>query len=359
MERAMRIVMALWSLVFVSSSTFAQISLSSTDIQGFYSPGKSWLQLSRSQSIPNVDVGTSSPNAQSWTFPSIVFTDTIRSDNVLPSSTPYAAKFPQATVAQRFIQSSGGTTISSYSYGRITTDSLIHFGSAQRTQSAGIDTVQFLFHSSVDALLPLTYGKSWTTRDSMWLGQGLWNITLATTACDAFGTISIPGSSYQAVRLKETDINQSFFNRQLVSTDTSTRFTWVTKEGVIVEIEPASNTRLTGTIPVSSIDLTLIMSTPTAVAADAVVPKTPVLAQNFPNPFNPSTTITYALPRSSNVVLTVHNALGQQVAILANGYQSAGNHQVRFDASGFPSGIYFYRLTTNGATLVGKMNLVK
>jgi hypothetical protein len=68
------------------------------------------------------------------------------------------------------------------------------------------------------------------------------------------------------------------------------------------------------------------------------------LAQNFPNPFNPSTTIRYRLPVRSNVKLMVFNTLGQRVAILQNGEQDAGYYEVRFDARGLPSGVYFYRI---------------
>ena len=68
------------------------------------------------------------------------------------------------------------------------------------------------------------------------------------------------------------------------------------------------------------------------------------LAQNYPNPFNPSTTIRYGLPRVSHVLPTVFNTLGQTVATLVNESEDAGNHDVRFDASGLASGVYFYRL---------------
>jgi hypothetical protein len=68
------------------------------------------------------------------------------------------------------------------------------------------------------------------------------------------------------------------------------------------------------------------------------------LRQNFPNPFNPSTTIRYSLPHKSAVQLTVFNTLGQQVALLQNGEQEAGYHEVKFDGTGLSSGVYFYRI---------------
>jgi hypothetical protein len=88
-------------------------------------------------------------------------------------------------------------------------------------------------------------------------------------------------------------------------------------------------------------------------AASLTAPLAYELMQNYPNPFNPSTTITYGLPTRSRVALAVYNTLGQQVALLQNGEQDAGYHEVRFDASGLASGVYFYRIQASdpsGAT---------
>ncbi len=72
------------------------------------------------------------------------------------------------------------------------------------------------------------------------------------------------------------------------------------------------------------------------------------LLQNFPNPFNPSTTIAYELPRRSRVTLTIYTILGQAVATLVEGEREAGYHEVKFDGSGLASGMYYYRLGAVG-----------
>ena len=68
------------------------------------------------------------------------------------------------------------------------------------------------------------------------------------------------------------------------------------------------------------------------------------LEQNFPNPFNPSTTIKFELPRASQVNLSVYDILGREVSLLVNGKREAGVHEVKFDGSNLASGVYFYRL---------------
>jgi hypothetical protein len=83
------------------------------------------------------------------------------------------------------------------------------------------------------------------------------------------------------------------------------------------------------------------------------------LSQNFPNPFNPSTTIRFNTSQYAPVRLAVFNMLGQKVATLVDHELAAGTHQVEFDGSRFTSGVYFYRLTSGSTMMTKRMVLLK
>jgi len=95
------------------------------------------------------------------------------------------------------------------------------------------------------------------------------------------------------------------------------------------------------------------------VAEEIGIPHEFSLAQNHPNPFNPSTTIRYGLPQRSYVVITIFNTLGQEVATLFPGEKEAGYHEVKFDASGLSSGVYLYRLQAGNFVQTRKLGLVR
>jgi hypothetical protein len=83
------------------------------------------------------------------------------------------------------------------------------------------------------------------------------------------------------------------------------------------------------------------------------------LFQNYPNPFNPSSTISFTLAKAGNVRLSVYDLLGREVAVLVDGHQDAGAHQVVFRGERFGSGVYFYRLQSHGGDVTKKMMLIK
>jgi hypothetical protein len=95
------------------------------------------------------------------------------------------------------------------------------------------------------------------------------------------------------------------------------------------------------------------------IEVDLGLPRKFELSQNFPNPFNPTTTISFTLPESGNINLTVYNIIGEQVEQLFNGYKEAGIHTINFNASELNSGIYIYKIEANGLTKSRKMMLVK
>lgn len=82
-------------------------------------------------------------------------------------------------------------------------------------------------------------------------------------------------------------------------------------------------------------------------------------AKNYPNPFNPSTTISFNLKEGTSVKLTVYDRLGREVKTLLDENKPAGTYTVDFNASGLPSGIYFYRIKTDSRTEVKKMIFAK
>jgi hypothetical protein len=89
------------------------------------------------------------------------------------------------------------------------------------------------------------------------------------------------------------------------------------------------------------------------------IPKSFKLFQNYPNPFNPSTTIIYELPVTSNILIKIYNIIGQEVMVLKNGFEQAGYHEVKFENSSLPSGIYFYQMKAGSFFETKKMILMK
>ncbi|MCB0725574.1 MAG: T9SS type A sorting domain-containing protein [Ignavibacteriae bacterium] len=90
-----------------------------------------------------------------------------------------------------------------------------------------------------------------------------------------------------------------------------------------------------------------------------IVPNEYKLYSNYPNPFNPSTKIRFAIPTNGVAVVKIYNSLGKEVSTLVNRYHTAGEYEYNFDASNLSSGVYFYTLTAGNYRETKKMVLLK
>ena len=109
-------------------------------------------------------------------------------------------------------------------------------------------------------------------------------------------------------------------------------------------------------IPKEPSELTLRWS---EAAQSGDLPRVYNMSQNYPNPFNPETEIHYGLPEGGHVKLDVYDLLGKRVALLVDEDQQAGFKSVRFDARGFSSGVYYYRMTAGRYTELRKMLVLR
>jgi hypothetical protein len=83
------------------------------------------------------------------------------------------------------------------------------------------------------------------------------------------------------------------------------------------------------------------------------------ISQNYPNPFNPTTSIDFSISQSGRVNLSIFNSIGQEVETLIDNEMTAGDHQVTFNATNLPSGVYFYKLQVDNYVDVKKMILIR
>ncbi|MEO8169164.1 MAG: T9SS type A sorting domain-containing protein, partial [bacterium] len=100
-------------------------------------------------------------------------------------------------------------------------------------------------------------------------------------------------------------------------------------------------------------------SPPTGINLNGSEPQRFVLYQNFPNPFNPSTSIAFAIPKAVHVTLDVYDILGRKVVSLLNARKEMGSYQLEFDSSSLSSGVYFYRLAAGDYVETKRMMILK
>jgi hypothetical protein len=164
---------------------------------------------------------------------------------------------------------------------------------------------------------------------------------------DGYGTLKIPGRQLECLRMKS---NHTLYGDKEIM--------FLTREGLFGDIWVNAGQPDTGVVQVS--DVTMIMpSAFVGVGREVSTPADFRLNQNFPNPFNPTTTIQFTLPERSYVRLTVTDLLGRDLATIADGELEAGTHTSVFDGNRFTSGVYFYRLQSGSFVQTKKLVLIK
>jgi hypothetical protein len=103
----------------------------------------------------------------------------------------------------------------------------------------------------------------------------------------------------------------------------------------------------------------MLLDAVTSVKLPDAVPLRFELYNNYPNPFNPATTIDYSIPKTSLVTIKVFDILGREVKTLVNEEKTSGNYSIKFNESGLASGVYFYRLQSGDFVSTKKMLLLK
>jgi len=135
--------------------------------------------------------------------------------------------------------------------------------------------------------------------------------------------------------------------------------TWLEK-GTTVNLNQGSNTiQMLLSWGWMYLDYMAVPSVITSVEENIEMPTSFLLQQNFPNPFNPITTISYSIPALQNVKLIVYDILGREISTLVNEEKPAGTYSVTFDANGLSSGVYFYRIEAGNFNQVNKMIYLK
>ncbi|MFH0733844.1 MAG: carboxypeptidase regulatory-like domain-containing protein [bacterium] len=107
------------------------------------------------------------------------------------------------------------------------------------------------------------------------------------------------------------------------------------------------------------VNVTLTPSSLTDVQSETVTPEGFALSQNFPNPFNPETSIKFSIPSTNLVTIKIYDILGNEVAVLVNETKQTGNYELKFNAANLSSGVYFYSIQAGSYTKTLKMALLK
>lgn len=336
-------------LMILTSELFSQVTLTSS-INPL--PGETEKTIDCDTS--GIQQGNSGAN-QTWNFTNLIRTDSSVISWVSPSSTPYAAQFPTSNIASSIDNSN-------YQYFISSSASLLVNG------SAGPSIVVPNSNPQTFMQYPFSFGSTFNDNFSANYNASGVSVTRTGTTIvtgDAWGTINLPfGSFSNSLRVKYivSTKDSSFSGIPIIYLTNVTSYVWFVpgKKFPVFEIV-YTNSTINGTFPSSSKNVSYSPNNPSIgiTQISTLAAQDFRLKQNYPNPFNPSTKIIFDIPNSSQIKLSVYNELGNEIAILVNQRMQSGKYEVDWNAANYPSGIYYYKLTSQNFTETKKMMLLK
>ncbi len=309
-----------------------------------------------------VDLGSPGPN-QYWDFSGLNLPNKSTWTVVGVETTPFATYFPTSNLVYEVTRADNDTI--EYNYAFLSETELTELG---RGKNAVDDTVEIL--SSVRATpklhLPATYGdENWSSVLEFVFnifGTVLPVIDSSYNSIDAWGTMKTSYGEFPCLRIRQNHKRIAITNPDIdpLTIEHNVNYFWVTNVnsmGILATVT-GKDTSANYT-QAKSVNVMTNFVTGIDQIVRSEVPIQFKLFQNFPNPFNPTTSISYQLNNTADVRLKVFNISGQEVAVLVSEKQSPGMYSVPWDARDVGSGIYIYRLDVNGQSVARRCLLLK
>jgi hypothetical protein len=356
------IILLLFLMIFIVSVQ-AQITISPDDVLNLIGTRHYIAFDTDEEATATVDIGLAGAN-RVWDFTSLVFpSQEVSFDYIDPAETPLAYIFPEANIAQKMTFTEDTVSASIYEYLKVNNDSLIFLGAGTYIEGYGVFDIET---KDEYAPMPLAYETTWSfiLEDTIYFPGGyIYDFDDIQITIDAWGTITIPAGTFECLRLHSrwTNIKHQVIDNVIVDRDTSigASVSWISKnsmELVNFNFEFPNGTPQYTEAQEVSISQEIITSLE---EQDAVRNLTYLLEQNFPNPFNPRTTIHFSLPANDHALIEVFTIHGQKVQTLLNSALPAGHHSIDFDAAHLSSGVYIYRMSAGRYNDVKKMVVLK
>lgn len=355
------LILRFYSLCFVLLTLtfqqgYAQISITQSDMLSL--AGNAWMYYQTEDDSLTVDVGSPGTN-QTWDLRAISYMDTqtVTISFASAASTPYASNFPMANLAAITTLGDSTSTATNYNYWQVNPNRLIILGNASEYTGA-IDTVLYKTESDTAALLPLTYGSSWTNLSSdtvvLFPGFGYTEFDTSFSTVDGWGTVRLAAGDFPCLRIQELHSYRSQTISGGVVIDEEYEqyvgYIWITKDNYFVAGIDSRYGDSDPNFTISDSYFYLADASQVLSIADRIESSGIRMEPLYPNPVSAETHIAFELEKTTQVAIHLQNLQGQRVASVLQSTLPAGKHDLTWDVSHLPAGMYFCTLIANGVS---------